>query len=285
MIERTSKTHPLVIGYVTTPGVSGKLGLTIAPGKRHLGVTGLWKRDLDADLVRLRQHFKTNVLVCLLTEEELKSLGIPDLLHRAFSLELNPLWFPIVDGQIPGNVPGFLELARGLAKILRQGAHVVVHCCGGLERSGLLAASILSVLGVGPEEAVREVRRARPGAIENETQRAFLLDLAAALLPPPRSKNHPGNVIPFPKKAEPGPAYAAACKGLEGYLDGVVGKLQDHAVALAVAGPFRDWADRQEEGATAEFTEAALADCGDARVVEVISLAHAIRESMDRLRE
>mgnify|MGYP003345722415 CR=1 FL=1 len=53
-----------------------------------------------------------------------------------------------------------------IERLLRAGANVPVHCKGGLGRAGMMAARLLVELGQPADEAIRAVRRARPGAIE-----------------------------------------------------------------------------------------------------------------------
>jgi hypothetical protein len=48
------------------------------------------------------------------------------------------------------------------------------HCKGGLGRAGMMAARLLVELGVAPEQAIRDVRCARPGAIETPAQLALV---------------------------------------------------------------------------------------------------------------
>ena len=49
---------------------------------------------------------------------------------------------------------------------LDAGENILVHCCGGLGRSGMVAARLLAESGVDAEEAIARVRAVRPGAIE-----------------------------------------------------------------------------------------------------------------------
>ncbi len=52
---------------------------------------------------------------------------------------------------------------------------MAVHCVHGLGRTGLVLACLLGrSQGLGPEEAIREMRRLRPGSIESEEQEGFV---------------------------------------------------------------------------------------------------------------
>ena len=53
---------------------------------------------------------------------------------------------------------------------LARGDRVLVHCAAGLGRTGMLVAKLLVLHGVSAEEAITQVRSARPGTIETEAQ-------------------------------------------------------------------------------------------------------------------
>ncbi len=55
---------------------------------------------------------------------------------------------------------------------------VLLHCRGGLGRTGVVAARLLMEFGVPVKDAVRTVRAARPGTIETSAQERYLRDLA-----------------------------------------------------------------------------------------------------------
>ena len=62
-----------------------------------------------------------------------------------------------------------------LEPVLAAGGRVLVHCVGGLGRSGTIAACLLRSRGVSAEEAIAMVRAARsPRAIETHAQEAFV---------------------------------------------------------------------------------------------------------------
>jgi ADP-ribosylglycohydrolase len=192
----TSDSDPIRVDFVPPgdlPGV-GRLGLTIAPGKRD-PARG-WARDLATDLRRLRDSYRADVLVSLLEESEQSRFGIADLLDAARNHGLTVRSLPIRDVSIPR--PSQLEDVRALVidvlAALDANQTVVIHCRGGLGRSGLLAAAVLIGRGVTADDAIRVIRAARPGAIETTEQedwvRAFSLAQRTKLKIPtgPRTK-------------------------------------------------------------------------------------------------
>ena len=81
---------------------------------------------------------------------------------------------PIPDQSVPT-----LGEARALTAEIRawqlDGENVVLHCMGGLGRSGLLAACLLVDGGLSADAAIREVREARdPRAVETQVQEEFV---------------------------------------------------------------------------------------------------------------
>jgi hypothetical protein len=178
---RTSTANPIRVDFLADAdlGLPGRLGLTIAPGKKD----GLTNRDLDADLRRLQEHYQADCLVSLMEEFEYRGLGIIDLATRAEELGIAVRPFPIRDVEAPPveAMPRFLELIQAILEDVRAGKTVVIHCRGGLGRSGLVAASCLVALGRDPEEAISRVRAARPGAVESSAQEQWVEKVAEAL--------------------------------------------------------------------------------------------------------
>lgn len=174
---RTSETHPLYVDFVQIESdqIRGKLGLTFAPGKCHPSPTGDWARDLDKDLARLREHWKTDLLVSLIEEHEFERLHIPKLLDRVNEHAMNVIWFPIRDQSVPTSVTEFHKVVTKINDALRSGQTVIVHCMGGLGRSGLVvAACLVALLKITPEEAITKTRKARAAAIQTPEQEEYI---------------------------------------------------------------------------------------------------------------
>lgn len=160
-------------------GLPGRLGLTRAPGRYAEG------RSLDGD-ERLREDLEViaglhgaRVLVTLLERFEIGELG--DLRRAARRAGLAWVPFPIPDMWIPGDLAATRRLVRRLVDRLARGHDVVIHCWGGLGRTGTIAACVLVAAGRPPAHAVALVRAARPGAVQNDAQEQFVHDFAAAL--------------------------------------------------------------------------------------------------------
>jgi ADP-ribosyl-[dinitrogen reductase] hydrolase len=69
----------------------------------------------------------------------------------------------------------FVAFVRNIVQRLEWGQNVVVHCCGGLSRTGTVAACILVALGHhAAGEAIAAVRKARKGTIQTTKQENFV---------------------------------------------------------------------------------------------------------------
>ena len=166
---------PLRISMVPAPG-GGTLGLVHCPGRNQVDALGRhWRRNLDDDVAAIATWHPSAVLT-LLEAQEFFRLGVPKLARALQAAGLEWHHLPIPDLGTPG--PDFFHAWARTRKCvlgsLRGGERVVVHCAGGLGRTGMLAARLLAELGVSPADAIRRVRAARPGAIETEAQAAFV---------------------------------------------------------------------------------------------------------------
>lgn len=179
---KTSQSHPLRIDAVQPSGVTGLVGMTFCPGKKQRDAMfgGHWDRDLEADLDVITSWGAT-ALLCLIEDCELAELQVEQLEQEAQS-RLAYYHLPIVDGDIP-DAAGELawqQIGANLRQRLQAGERIVIHCKGGLGRTGLMAACLLIDLGEDPDNAIRRVRAARPGAIETAKQESYLRGLLRA---------------------------------------------------------------------------------------------------------
>lgn len=184
MIHATSESHPIRVDVVPTPDLPGRLGLTLAPGKRVVGTTTpwSWERDLETDLGDLRQRFGTDVLVSLLRPYEYELLGIRGLGDRARLHGMEVRSFGIDDMSVPrrSEQATFQRRIADLHAALAAGRNVTVHCRGGLGRSGLVASCVLIHGGASAASAIARVRRHRPGAIETHAQVRYVREFGEA---------------------------------------------------------------------------------------------------------
>ncbi len=172
---RTSHSHPLIINAF--PLHQGHVGMTFCPGKKSRNsVSGChWDRDLDSDLQTTFEWGATHVL-SLMVPFEYELLGVKTLLRTVIE---GQAWhhLPIIDRGIPG--VAFMErwavVGAFVQDWLKAGDRVLVHCRGGLGRTGVVAAMMLIDAGVDPGDAIRRVRACRPGTIENASQEAFVM--------------------------------------------------------------------------------------------------------------
>ncbi|MEW6330664.1 MAG: cyclin-dependent kinase inhibitor 3 family protein [Pseudomonadota bacterium] len=177
-MTRTSDTHPLRIDAVTVPGHTGLIGLTFCPGKKQkTAMTGSWDRDLEKDLAAIRS-WGGSALISLIEAHEYVELEVTELPHACLRYGMAWYGLPIVDGAIPDALweEKWTKSRSSLHQTLREGGRIVIHCKGGLGRTGLLAARILVEFGLPPYEAIERVRQARPGAIETTQQESYVRD-------------------------------------------------------------------------------------------------------------
>jgi len=69
----------------------------------------------------------------------------------------------------------WMKVIQNIVDRIRQGEHILVHCKGGLGRSGTIAALLLIELGIPNDKAIIQVRQARPGAIDIADQEKYIL--------------------------------------------------------------------------------------------------------------
>lgn len=177
--SKTSTSHPLRIDSVAVDGSRGRIGLTFCPGKKQNDAqSGVWDRSLDDDMEAIKA-FGAAALVTLMPDSELQSLNVPPDQIRDKASELGIEWYqlPIADAGVPDQSfeDSWADTGLHLQSLLKEGRNIVIHCKGGLGRTGTIAARLLIEFGMSSQVAIQSVRRARPGAIENRLQERYVL--------------------------------------------------------------------------------------------------------------
>ncbi len=149
----------------------GAIGLTHLPGRD--------RRDLGEDLTAI-EAWGAAALVTLVEVREFARYGVPGFAEAAATRRFAWHHWPMADMGLPDAIfaaawdhEGHAVLAR-----LERGERVVLHCAAGLGRTGMIAARLLTELGLAPEAAISRVRAVRPGAIETAAQESFVLTRA-----------------------------------------------------------------------------------------------------------
>jgi len=169
---RTSQTHPLEIAHVRAAPSLGRIGVTFCPGKHDRAAhSGAWARDLAMDLDMI-VAWGAQLVVTLVEPGELLSLQVPELGAEVLARGMDWRHLPIHDYSTPNAAfeRAWRTHGRDIRALLRGGGDLVLHCKGGLGRAGMIAARLLVELGAEPNHAIKEVRRARKGAIETPSQ-------------------------------------------------------------------------------------------------------------------
>jgi protein-tyrosine phosphatase len=157
----------LRVDFVPLPEGSGRLGITILPGRRDRG------RSLERDLAALK-GLGTSVVVSLVTDDELAEFGVSELPIALRELGIECLRLPLLD-QRAGNLEEVGGAVDEIVARCRAGQTVVVHCVGGLGRSGMVAACVLVAGGLLPADAMAQVRKYRSlRAVETLIQEEFV---------------------------------------------------------------------------------------------------------------
>ncbi|KAH3762197.1 hypothetical protein Pelo_5946 [Pelomyxa schiedti] len=109
-----------------------------------------WQRDVRTDLMKLQSDYNLSFLVTLMTSREMDTCHIPHLFTTAAELHIETAHYPIPDGGIPAeddaSTSEFLALVVRLTKAVLSGRTVIVHCLGGLGRSGTMCCCVLIML-------------------------------------------------------------------------------------------------------------------------------------------
>ena len=116
------------------------------------------QRSLEDDIQELRQTYEVDTVVTLLEDRELEVMCCQSMPSVVAANQIEWLHFPIRDKWIPHNTEKFLQsCVRPIAKKLRAGKRILVHCNGGKGRTGTVVGAVLMTDIVAGGNAHRKV--------------------------------------------------------------------------------------------------------------------------------
>lgn len=174
--EFPRKNNPLRIDEVPLP--SGTIGMTFCPGKKGPSQNGYyWDRSLTDDLEVIAQ-WNPDIVVTLLQPYEFELLEVSDFPQRIKEYNFDWMHIKMHDVSPPDNAFEEIwpEAGRKVADTLTQCGKVLMHCRGGIGRTGTIAAVTLCGMGYSPEQAIKLIRSHRSGTIETREQEEYVLE-------------------------------------------------------------------------------------------------------------
>jgi protein-tyrosine phosphatase len=146
----------------------GKIGLTILPGRKDRN------RDLKCDIEVLKNNQITDAVV-LVTNDEIQQYGVLDICSMYTSAGIRVYHLPILDQMVCSHEE-MSALVTWMNDRLSNNAGIIIHCLGGLGRSGTVAGCLLKNRGLSAQDAINVVRKVRTGrAIESSIQEAMVI--------------------------------------------------------------------------------------------------------------
>ena len=191
-------------------GGGGRLGLCCCPGKRlkkprpragHEEAEGPIMRDMRADCQQLAGAHGVTMIVCLLNDYELRSIGVDSKAFPAIvrACQMEFVQFPIIEGTAPTEgIAGVQQVIAQAREETSRGGRVAVHCRGGVGRAGMLAACYLLQTGEArtSKQAIALVRKRRcKQAVETRRQEDFVVQYSKWLK---EDAKHGGGRLPAP---------------------------------------------------------------------------------------
>ena len=115
-------------------------------------------------------------VVSLLESAESTMLGLDAESSTVIANGMTFVSFPIADFGVPSSVQKFAEQSAELFRQLKSGTNVLIHCRGGVGRSGLMAAGVMLQAGFEPEQAFTRITKSRGVRVpETPAQREWLI--------------------------------------------------------------------------------------------------------------
>ncbi len=119
------------------------------------------------------------MIISLIESHDFRLLQVSELGDSATRIGITWIHLPIQDVHVPDDrfESGWSAARPEVHHRIGDGERILIHCRGGLGRTGLVAARILVERGCLPRDAIHRVRAVRPGAIATPAQEQCVLAL------------------------------------------------------------------------------------------------------------
>ncbi|MEL7276806.1 MAG: protein phosphatase [Pseudomonadota bacterium] len=154
----------LVIATVTLDN-GARIGIAPMPGRRN---------PVEVDAARIADWGATLVLSMTMGEEMPGRASDP--LQDALAVrDVAMIHLPIPDWGVPptGVQLAWPDAAARAHEVLDAGGAILTHCAGGHGRSGMATMRLMTERGMTPDDALRQIRLVRPGAVETADQQSW----------------------------------------------------------------------------------------------------------------
>jgi protein-tyrosine phosphatase len=142
--------------------------------------------DWLLDEVKAIRSAGVDVLVSLLTPDEVMELELKEEAECCGRQAVTYLSFPIPDRRSPPFSERTFTFLEQLQGQVSAGKHVALHCRQGLGRAALMAASVLVLTGLSPDQAFERLSAVRGYPVpETEEQRAWVVAFCRSHRSPP----------------------------------------------------------------------------------------------------
>ena len=121
-------------------------------------------------------------VVSLLEPAEAEVLGLAQEAELVTAQSMKFVSFAIPDMGLPACSEDFMRLAQLLFTEIEAGTNTLIHCRGGIGRSGLLAAAVLLIGGRSIQAAFAQVSRIRGMPVPETPQQAAWLQTNLAVI-------------------------------------------------------------------------------------------------------
>jgi ADP-ribosyl-[dinitrogen reductase] hydrolase len=151
--------------------------MTLAPDVKDWN----WDRDMRTDMRCLHERWSTDMLVSLIEDFEYERYKMESYADEAKASGIEVEEWPIRDVDVPREeqVEEYADLVGKIVGFLREGRNTVVHCRGGIGRTGMVVCSVLVGLGHDAEEAMQLASDARKAEVpETEPQKEYVREFA-----------------------------------------------------------------------------------------------------------